>query len=369
MTNATPPIAGLEVGLPATIADITPEWMTAVLRTSGAIGDDGSVASIDMEPFAVGVGFLSLLHRATLRYDGAAGPATVIVKMVTDLEVQRGIADALLFYQRELRFYREVAPTLDFRTPVVHAGMMSEAGTDFVLVMEDLSHLRGVDQNAGATLEESMLAASTMAELHGRFSNEDLSDLETTFLPFDNPIYRAVLPEVFASGWEPAKTVVADLLTPEILAFGDRFAELVPTFMERIGQKDTLIHGDWRADNLLIDDNGEMVVLDFQITGTAVGIYDLAYFMSQSIEPEIRRGNDEALIQRYFETLGASGGAVDEAVLRDVFRTATAWCLIYPVSIFAGWNDLPEESKPVARSMLRRSVQSILDHDSLALFP
>ena len=34
------PIAGLEVGLPATIDDVDATWMTAVLRTSGAIGSD-----------------------------------------------------------------------------------------------------------------------------------------------------------------------------------------------------------------------------------------------------------------------------------------------------------------------------------------
>ncbi|MEM7276364.1 MAG: phosphotransferase, partial [Actinomycetota bacterium] len=251
-------IAGAEVGRPTSIDEVDAAWLTAVLRTSGTLGSDGEVGGVSVEPFAEGVGFLSLLHRATLTYDGPAdgAPATVIIKMVTDLESQRGIADALQFYQRELRFYREIAAGLEFRTPVVHAAVIAEDSTDFVLVMEDLSELRGLDQTAGVGEDDAMLSVWSMAGLHAHFWGQDLADLETTFLPFDNPIYRAALPAVFAGGWETCKAVAADLLDPEVVAYGDRFAELVPFFIEEIYREPTLIHGDWRADNLLVDDNG-----------------------------------------------------------------------------------------------------------------
>ena len=37
-------IAGAEVGRPKTVAEVTPEWLTAVLRTSGVLGPEGVVA-------------------------------------------------------------------------------------------------------------------------------------------------------------------------------------------------------------------------------------------------------------------------------------------------------------------------------------
>ena len=63
-------IAGLEVGLPASIDDVDAAWMTEVLRTSGAIGADSSVTSLSNEPFIAG-GLLSLLFRSTIESDDA----------------------------------------------------------------------------------------------------------------------------------------------------------------------------------------------------------------------------------------------------------------------------------------------------------
>ena len=364
-------VAGLEVGLPDTIDDVDAAWLTKVFRTSGALAADESVASVILEPFAEGLGFLSLLHRATLTYEGdvTGAPATVIVKMVTDLDVQRGIAEALLFYQRELRFYREMAPLVGFRSPTAHAAMMRENSTDFVLVMEDLSGIRGLDQAVGVSHDDALLAAETMAAMHGAFAGKDLSDLETTFLPFDNPAYRAALPHVFNSGWPGCKAEAADILTSAVSAFGDRFGELVPFFLESF-TSDTLMHGDWRADNLMVDDaTGEMVVIDFQIMGTGPGVYDLGYFMSQSMEPDVRQGSTGAVVERYFDALTATGTTYDRDKLVRLLGLSIAWCLIYPVAQFANWSELPEAHQETSRRMFRRSVDAIVEQNALDLIP
>ncbi|MEM7276101.1 MAG: phosphotransferase, partial [Actinomycetota bacterium] len=122
-------------------------------------------------------------------------------------------------------------------------------------------------------------------------------------------------------------------------------------------------------DNLLVDDNGRLAVIDFQITGTGAASYDLGYFLSQSLEPEVRRPINDALIDRYFEALGQTGVQFDREFLTRVFRLSTAWCLIYPVSTFAGWEELPEQTRDMARVMLRRAVSSIHDQGALALLP
>ncbi len=364
-------VAGEEVGLPASIDEVDAGWLTKVLRTSGAIGADHAVASVELAPFAEGLGFLSVLHRATLTYDGDPpdAPATVIVKMITDMAVQRGIGETLHFYPRELRFYREVAPSAGFRSPVAHAAIMAADSQEFVLVMEDLSGLRALDQAVGVAAPDAVLAAETMAKLHGAFAGKDLSDLETTFLPFDNPIYRAALPQIFAGGWSTCKKAAADLLSPGVVAFGDRFADLVPWFMERFTGT-TLVHADWRADNLLVDDTtGEMAVIDFQLVGTGQPTYDLGYFLSQSVEPEVRAEHGQAIIDRYYESLNATGADFDHDDLHDALRLSMAWCLIYPVSQFAAWAELPEPYQQTALRMLRRSVTAVDEFESLALVP
>lgn len=364
-------IAGPEVGRPERVEDVTPEWLTTVFRTSGALGEDGSVAGVTIEPFAVGLGFLSELSKATLTYAGEASqaPSSVIIKMVTSLEVQRGLADALLFYERELRFYRELADDLPLRTAKVHAAMMDDDKTDFVIVMEDLSPLRGFDQAAGVSVDDAALSIEGMAKFHAAFHGRDLSTLVDTFLPFDNPVYRHALPGIFDAGWPVCKEVAADLLTPEIIEFGDRFSSLVPFFMESLTGSDSIVHGDWRADNLMVDLDGSLAVIDFQITGTGGMTYDLGYFMSQSIDPEVRKPANQQLIDRYFAALDANGVEYDRGRLEDIFRIATAWCLIYPVANFPTFNDLPPNMQHMARTMLRRSIASIIDQNSLALLP
>ncbi|MDA3039367.1 MAG: phosphotransferase [Actinomycetota bacterium] len=364
-------IAGPEVGRPGNIGEVTAEWLTAVFRTSGALGAEGSVTSVSVEPFAVGLGFLSELSKATLTYSGdaAGAPRSVIIKMVTALEVQRGLADALFFYQRELRFYRELADDLPLRTAKVHAAIMDEDKTDFVIVMEDLSPLRGFDQAAGVSVADAELSIDGLAAFHATFHGRDLSTLVDTFLPFDNPIYRHALPGIFDAGWPVCKKIAADLLTPEIIEFGERFSSLVPFFMESLTGNESIVHGDWRADNLMVGLDGSLAVIDFQIVGTGRMTYDLGYFMSQSMDPEVRQPVNQQLIDRYFAALDANGVAYNRGELENVFRIATAWCLIYPVANLPTFNDLPANMQHMARTMLRRSIASIVDQNSLALLP
>jgi hypothetical protein len=364
-------IAGPEVGRPATIGEVTAEWLTTVLRTSGALDGNGRVSSVEIEPFAVGIGFLSELNKVTMRYEGEAehAPATVIVKMVTPMEVQRGLADALLFYQRELRFYRELAGDVPLRTARIHAAMMAEDSTEFVLVMEDLSSLRGLDQANGVGVDDALVAVEAMAAFHACFAGRDLSGLTDTFLPFDNPVYRMALPGIFEAGWPVVKQVAADVLTPEIVAFGDRFSQLVPFFMDSLSGTESMVHGDWRADNLLVDDDGGLAVLDFQLTGTGRITYDLGYFLSQSMEPDVRRSANQRIVDHYFAALDERGVVYDRADLEQVFRIATAWCLIYPVANFPAYPELPAPLQKMVKAMLARSVASIIDQGSLDLLP
>jgi hypothetical protein len=363
-------IAGTEVGRPATIDDVTPEWLTSVLRTSGALPEGGRVATVEATSFAEGVGFLSYLYRVDLTHEGEAGdaPATVIVKFPVDTAM-RGIADGLAFYQRELRYYTELAAEAPFRVPQAHAVVMDADSTDFVLVMEDLSGLRGLDQAAGVSADDALTAVRGAAGLHASYWERDLADLATTFLPLDNPIHRAVLPQVFASGWDRCKAEARDLLPAELAAFGDRYVDRLGWLLEQLSTGTTIVHGDWRADNLLVDGDGSLAVIDFQIMGIGAPTYDLGYFMSQSLEPDVRHDVADDLVDAYFAALTGAGVEVDRAAEERLLALTTAFCLIYPVSTFGSWDDLPENSRNMARAMLRRSVTAIEETDALALLP
>src|SRR3546814_5830047 len=86
-------------------AAVTPEWLTGVLRASGAL-TSGRVESVSHELF--GAGMVGDNARFHLSYDGGEGPATVVGKFPTADEVSRGASVATRTYEVESRFSQEL---------------------------------------------------------------------------------------------------------------------------------------------------------------------------------------------------------------------------------------------------------------------
>ena len=142
-----------------TADEITPEWATAVLQANGDLGPDDSITAVDVVSFGDAAGLLGELQRVHLTAsDGADAPATFVVKFPISDPAQRGVADALGFYKREVTFYNEHTADLPFGTARCFGAVQvdqSAESTDFVLVMEDLGGLDQIDQVAGAPLDQT----------------------------------------------------------------------------------------------------------------------------------------------------------------------------------------------------------------------
>jgi aminoglycoside/choline kinase family phosphotransferase len=183
-----------------------------------------------------------------------------------------------------------------------------------------------------------------------------------------NPGYLYGLPQIFAAGWPATQHHAADLLTPELIAFGDRYGELMEFMLTTSNEPATFVHGDWRLDNLFFDGD-DVIAIDFQISGLASGTYDLGYFVSQSIERSVRAGREDELIDRYVAGLAAHGVHRDKAEVTRQFKIAVAQCFIYGVSSFPSYTELPERSQQLIRLLLGRAAQAIVDFDALAELP
>ena len=117
----------------------SPEWLTEALRGSGALGE-GRVASVQVSPVGAGAGLLGSLARLELTYEGASRdlPASVVAKFPAEAEVNRGLARQYRVYEREYRFYAEVAPAIRTRIPAVHHSALDAETGDAVILLEDL---------------------------------------------------------------------------------------------------------------------------------------------------------------------------------------------------------------------------------------
>ena len=353
------------------IEELTKELMTEIMRSSGELGSDESVIAVSATSFGDDGGLLSFLYRVSLDYsDGASGPATVVVKFPTDDPNQRGIADALGFFNRECVFYNVVAPTAPFHCPTIYGQAQEDGTTDFVIVMEDLGYMDRIDQVVGANREQSEIVLRALAKLHAHYwEHDDLDELSATFLPIDNPVYHAALPDVFGAGWAALKVNAPELLDSGVEKFGDNYAAHLPDMLAALNTPRTLLHGDYRSDNLLLDQDGNLAVVDFQITSTGNCAFDIAYFLSSSITPEVRNEHGEHLLRVYHDTLTSEGVEYGFEEFRRSFQIALDFCLIYGVASFAGWDSFGDRQKDLMRAMASRTMTSILDADALASLP
>lgn len=150
--------------------DLTPEWLTEALREDGAINRVSvtSVATrvIGDEEGQTGTGQLARLH---LTYDRAEAdpPQSLIAKLSSPDPMLRAEYHALELYEREVRFYQELADQVALRTPRCHYSVLDRETGLCVLLLEDLAPIRSGGENyALCSLEEAELAVAQIAKFH-----------------------------------------------------------------------------------------------------------------------------------------------------------------------------------------------------------
>ena len=362
--------AGLS--MPIEIDDIDAAWLAAALGSQLPAGVE--VESFSVETIGTGVGLMGLLYRLTIEYGGdpeRVAPPTVIVKLPVLIDATRQVALAYRFYEKEVAFYRELAHETPLQTPEVYFGAHDLDTDNFVLVMQDLGHLRAADQVAGCEQDDALAAITALARHHASFWNDPrIATEEFAWIPFgsDAPIPEGIV-QAFASAWEPFVEFIGDDLSPEVKAVGDwlpgaaRDLLTVPD-----GHAVTIAHGDYRLDNLFFDNARTVTALDWQITTKSVGGYDFAYFVSQSLSAGDRRRYLDDLVQTYLATLGDHGIAYPEDQFWLDVRRTLLFCLAYPVQAMA--LDLTDpRAAALVREMAHRASSAITELGALELVP
>ncbi len=339
--------------IPAGVEEITAAWMSRALGCR--------VETLEIEQIGIGVGVASALYRARLTGDG---PASVVVKLCALAEEAAFTSIVLRMYIREVRFYQQLAADSPIRVPQCHFGAVDEETSNFVLVLEDMGELRVVDQTSGMSIADAERSIDALAVWHARHWREADELVEQgTAVCLSDPVYPAILPTVFGEGWE---TVNAELgVADEIAAIGPRWVDKLPTLLTSLSaQPNTVIHGDFRADNILFDQADDVVLLDFQLTGRGSGSYDLAYFVTQSLSPDVAAASERRLFDRWVAGLVRSGVAeADTAHLWDRYREAALFCLVYPIVAARGMDFSDPRQAELISTMNTRFARAVRDLD------
>ena len=278
--------------------DVTGEWLSAALGT-------GPVSNFAIE--SIGTGQMSESRRIVIEYapGGERGPGSVVLKTASEDESSRAAGVGLGVYDREVRFYRELAPRIGGPLPRCHVAAIDPNEGWFTLLLEDVAPATQGDQIAGCSVEDARLALAELARIHAPvFADPQLG--ATPWLNQENVLGQALLTQLLPVFLER----YGDRVTPEHREVCSRFVASLDGWVADRRPPLGLVHGDYRLDNMLFgagDAPRRFVVVDWQTVGWGPVMTDASYFLGSSLTVEDRRVNEEALIRGYWDALRANG--------------------------------------------------------------
>jgi hypothetical protein len=358
--------------IPGSAAAITPAWLTEILRQHGALGPEASVRSIEIEALAAGVGFMGEVTRLRPVYEpSGAGPATLMAKIPTQSpEVRAMLAPARVF-EREARFYQDVAPLVPGAVCGAHATAIDVGNDAYLLLLEDLAGLRMGDQRAGCSPDDAAATVEALAAFHARFWGAKELD-QLSWMPACNDPTMKIGEMVYAASLPGFQALFGHAIHAENESLVSRFGPNAPQLLDRLAAMPTTIaHFDFRLDNLFFDTEPGgrgVVMIDFQASSKGGFAFDLGYFLSQSLSVEDRRAHEDDLLRAYHQRLVA-GGVANYSF--DQLRTD------YPVGVLYGWiipvfavgtlDSSSERAMGLWTEVISRSQAAMTDHGVASL--
>jgi Phosphotransferase enzyme family len=300
MTGDAKPIAD-------TPEDLTPSWLTAALTASRVL-DGARVLQATSHP--IGTGQMCDCVRLDLHYDRPTdAPSTIVAKLPAADETSRATAKALRSYENEVRFYQELAPELPIRTPHAYYADIDVESASFVLLLEDLAPARQGDQLRGCTPGQAQLALEELVKLHAsHWGDRTLADIE--WLHGDKTANQQFLAALLPGLWEGFRDRYAADLCVDVIQAGTLLFSKIEAYLLADPGCSTVVHGDYRLDNLLFDPapgGVPVAVVDWQMCTDGPGINDVAYFIGAGLGVDDRRSAETELVRGYHTSLTVAG--------------------------------------------------------------
>ncbi len=363
--------------LPTSPDELTPEFLTDALRTSGALPAAGSVASFEWVRVGEGAGFIGFIARLRLAYgaDAAGAPETIIAKFPSPDEGARTIGNLYGLFEREVHFYEDVAGRAGICTArCYYAEWDGDAGQS-LLLLEDLAiHGQIGDQLAGCSADEAMLAITELAKFHAAWSDPAKLDA-IPWLQDGVELVRGSMTQVYPQSWQRCLDLLGARLAPEVRAVVPELAARIMRALDEdlAAAPATIGHGDYRLDNLFFGRDGapyRVAAIDWQSPNRGWGAYDVAYFLAGSMPPEERRACEPAILRAYHDTLveGGVGGYPFERFHDDYRRSLLAYLAIFVVNSVT-LEMTNQRAVDLFGVIFERLNAAIVDLDALALLP
>ncbi|MCA9541964.1 MAG: phosphotransferase [Myxococcales bacterium] len=347
-------------------AAATPGWFDAVFAAAGLDGAAPKATHAE----AIGDGQVARVFRVTVEYEGDRGarPRSVVLKMASDDARRRMTGAARQCHVKEVGFYQHLAARVP-SAPRCDFAAVDAAGMAHTLVLADLAQARPGRQREGLSPAEAKAALEAIAEAHAVYWQQTpLTDawLDTRTAarwPQVAQLFRGVLP-AFLARFGPR-------LPPETAALCEALAAGFVDWRTRLADGPrTVVHADFRADNLLFTDTEagpRATILDWQMTALDAAEVDVAGLIGGSLDVEARRAHEAALIDAWHAALcqrGVKGWDREAAHGRARLASLEGVAMAVIASMLVGHDARGEALFAV---LAERHIRHALDHGGVAL--
>ena len=352
--------------IPGSPAEVTAGWLSAVL------GDDDlpvTVDAVDISP--IGTGQTGATYRVRVRYAGDDGglPHSFVVKLpAQQAAVRERVA---LSYRCEHAFYTGVADTVAIPLPRCYHCALAGDGAEFVLLLADMAPAEQGDQIRGCTPEEAGLAVAALAGLHGpRWCDPAWLSFTGTVMPRADEATARGLGDITRLAAQTTIDKLGGRMDPADRTTVVESADLIADWLLGSADRFSLLHGDYRLDNLLFDPGRTCVtVVDWQTLAVGLPARDLAYFLATSLPPDDRAVHERELVGVYHRALERYGVAnFDAETCWQDYRFGMLQVPLITTLGFA-FSAATERGDDMVLAMLQRGSRAIRELGTLELIP
>jgi aminoglycoside/choline kinase family phosphotransferase len=196
--------------------------------------------------------------------------------------------------------------------PACRYAAITDDGSTFTLLLEDLAPAVPGVQAEGCTVDQAAAAVRNLAGIHAATWCDDALVASRWLQPWA-PDTGRFLGDVLVGATDEFVARYGDALGADDVDTIRRAAASTGEWAAAPVTHHTVVHGDYRLDNLMFSPDGAVVALDWQTATVGAPTRDLAYFLETSLDVELRRRHEQALLAVYVDALVAGGVGRGEA--------------------------------------------------------
>lgn len=353
-----------KVSIPRGPADVTCEWLSSVLSSEGGVLEVGGVF---VEP--IGTGQTGATYRVSATYESGRRnlPSTFVIKLPLQDDALRD--RVVLGYRSECAFYASVADRVRIPAPECFHCEINDDATEFALLLADQTPAVQGDQIAGCGRSEALLAATAIAGLHGpTWCDPEWITFPGLAMTTLDEAGSKMLGDVARMSADITLKKLAGILSAEDAETHVAAMSVVAAWLRAHRVRFSLIHGDYRLDNLLFDpDRTAVSVVDWQTLGVGLPARDVAYFAGTSLDVDLRRSIEDELVNAYYRALTGYGVSdYDRETCWQDYRFAMIQALLIP-SLGCAFAIDSDRGTDMFAAMLQRGCQAVRDLGTLEL--